>query len=328
MTDLRILGVPETEEELYRLLLSNGPSSQGRLAKLSGKTGSLVRDAVASMEAKGMVSRTAHQRPLLVAASPESALESLIAQRTLDLDRARAAASDLARDFHSLRDRLDPGEIVQLITGPEAIVEWATNIQRGAKEEVLLFDRPPYVAGGGPNFLELELLKQGVKYRVIYDRTALEWPGQIEQLREITGAGEEARIIDNLPTGMAISDRRLAMLPLQTPGGRRVPERILVHPSPLLSCLIQLFESCWQRATAVRFADDQLQEAEETGPDLSPDDRQLLVLLAADIKDDAIGRQLGVARRSVQRRIHKLMEHVGVSTRLQLVLHAAREGWV
>ena len=328
MADLRILGVPEPEEELYRLLLEHGPSTPAQLARRSGRSSAVVRDTVASMEVRGMVSRTAHQRPLLVAASPESALEALIAQRTRDLDRARAAATELARDFHSLRDRLDPGEIVQLITGPEAIVEWATNIQRGAKEEVLLFDRPPYVAGGGPNHLEMELLKQGVRYRVIYDWTALDWPGQIDQLREITEAGEEARMIDDLPTGMAIADRRLAMLPLQTPGGRRVPERILVHPSPLLSCLILLFDRCWERATPIRFSGDEMDTTAPAGPELSAEDRKLLVMLAADVKDEAIGRQLGIARRSVQRRIHKLMEQTGASTRLQLVLHAARQGWV
>lgn len=328
MTDLRILGVPELEEELYRLLLAHGPSTPSQLAKLSGQSPSVIRDAVASMESKGVISRTAHARPLLVAASPESALQSLIAQRARDLDQARAAAADLAREFQSLRDRMDPGEVVQLITGPEALIEWGTNIQRGAKEEILMFDRPPYVAGGGPNYLEMELLKKGVRYRVIYDRSALEWPGQIEQLREITEAGEEARIIDDLPTGMAIADRQLAMLPLQTPEGRRVPERILVHPSPLLSCLILLFERCWERSTPVRFEGEKLEVGIEPGPELSSADRQLLVMLAADIKDEAIGRQLGIARRSVQRRIHKLMKQVGASTRLQLVLHAAREGWV
>lgn len=328
MSNLRILGVPEIEEDLYRLLLAHGPMSHAQLTRVSGKSGSIIRDSVASMERKGLASRTAHQRPRLVAASPESALQSLISQRAQDLDLARAAASELAREFQSLRDRIEPAEIVQLITGPDAIVEWATNIQRGAKKEILLFDRPPYVAGGGQNYLEVELLKQSVRYRVIYDRTALEWPGQIEQLREITAAGEEARVIDDLPTGMAIADRRLAMMPLRKPGGRREPERILVHPSPLLDCLVGLFESYWERSNPIRFGDGGIEAMDGSEPTLKAEDRDLLVLLAADMKDETIGRQLGIARRSVQRRIHRLMEQVGASTRLQLVLHAAREGWV
>lgn len=323
-----MLGVPEAEEQLYRLLLAHGPASQAELTRLSGKGSNVVRESVSAMEAKGLVSRTAHRKPLLVAASPDSALQSLIAQRARDLDRARAEAADLARDFQSLRDRAEPGEIVQLITGPDALVEWATNIQRGAESEVLLFDRPPYVAGGEQNHLEIELLKQGIRYRVIYDRTALEWPGQVEQLREITERGEEARLIDELPTGMAIADRTLAMLPLQTPGGRSEPERILIHPSPLLDCLIQLFESYWQRATPVRFAGAELDQTPGLSTALSKDERKLLLMVAADMKDEAIGRQLGIARRSVQRRIRRLMEKAGASTRLQLVLHAAREGWI
>lgn len=299
-----------------------------QLARAAGRAPAAVREIVSALEAKGLVSRSAHRRPLLVATPPESAMDSLFSQRARELEDARRSASRLVAEFQALRDSAEPTEIVQLVSGRDAIVEWATKLQRDSREEVLIFDKPPYAAGGGQNFLEMDLLAKGIRYRVIYDRTSLEWPDQIDMLREITEAGEDGRIVDDLPSGLAISDHRLALLPLNQPGPDREPQRILVHPSPVLDCLVGLFEAYWQRATPVTFVGTDLETEQEDAVEISEEDASLLVLLAADMKDEAIGRQLGIARRSVQRRIRRLMDVVGARSRLQLVLHAAREGWV
>jgi hypothetical protein len=51
-------------------------------------------------------------------------------------------------------------------------------------------------------------------------------------------------------------------------------------------------------------------------------------LLLAGMTDDAIGRQLGLARRTVVRRVHELMARAKASNRLQLILRAAQLGWI
>lgn len=324
------LGVPEQEEDLYRLLLAHRPMSQGELARVSGLGRVQLREAVASLEAKGLVSRSAHRRPLVVASPPDPALETLIVQRARDIERARAAVGALVREFGSIADRVESTEIVQLVTGREAITRQASHLQLRATREVLVFDKPPYESGGGQNQVELRLLKRGIRYRVIYDRAALEWPGQIELLREIAEAGEEARMVESLPTGLAIADHNLAILPLRRAGTQRGPQRMLILRSPLLDALVALFELYWERATPIRFAGSELVTSQEGNAtqSLSDSDRELLVLLAADLKDDAIARQLGIARRSVQRRIRRLAQQFGVNTRLQLVLYAVRNGLV
>lgn len=56
---------------------------------------------------------------------------------------------------------------------------------------------------------------------------------------------------------------------------------------------------------------------------LLPEQRELLGLLADGLSDQAIGRRLGLSRRTVQRRVRSLMDHYSVQTRFQLGLRAA-----
>ncbi|MFD4745513.1 S8 family serine peptidase [Streptomyces rubiginosohelvolus] len=60
----------------------------------------------------------------------------------------------------------------------------------------------------------------------------------------------------------------------------------------------------------------------------SPTDRRLLSLLVAGVSDKTIASQMQLSRRTVQRRIQRLMERSDAATRMQLAWHAARHGWL
>jgi len=64
------------------------------------------------------------------------------------------------------------------------------------------------------------------------------------------------------------------------------------------------------------------------GQVISAWEARLLAMLLAGLTDDAIGRQLGVARRTVVRHIHQLMAYAKATNRLQLVLRAVQFGWI
>lgn len=57
-------------------------------------------------------------------------------------------------------------------------------------------------------------------------------------------------------------------------------------------------------------------------------DRELLAMLAAGMKDRATARALGVTERTVTRRITQLMRQLGAQTRFQAALQAAKRGWL
>ncbi len=57
-------------------------------------------------------------------------------------------------------------------------------------------------------------------------------------------------------------------------------------------------------------------------------DLEILSLLLAGLTDVSVAKQLDLGLRTVQRKVKRLMELAGVTTRLQLGWHAYERGWV
>jgi DNA-binding NarL/FixJ family response regulator len=216
----------------------------------------------------------------------------------------------------------DPLHLVEVVLGREAVLQRVTQLQRAAQQEILVFDKQPYAATEEVTTAEIEHLRRGVRARVIYDRTALEIPGQVASLRRLAELGEEARVGDNLPTKMMIADRSHAIVPLDfdSPGVEGI---VLVNASPLLDALAALFDSFWRVAIPVAWNGN---DPTRGGTPVDAQDRDLLTLLVAGHKDEAIAHQLRISRRTVQRRIRRLMDKIGANSRSQVILQAARRG--
>jgi DNA-binding NarL/FixJ family response regulator len=60
----------------------------------------------------------------------------------------------------------------------------------------------------------------------------------------------------------------------------------------------------------------------------SEDESLLVSLLAAGLTDAAISRATGMGQRTVQRKVHLLMEAMGVTTRFQAGAAAYELGWL
>ena len=94
--------------------------------------------------------------------------------------------------------------------------------------------------------------------------------------------------------------------------------------------MVALFESYWENAIPLHLSEtaDLATDGTETHPSLSQADGKLLSLLVAGVADKAIASQMGLSRRTVQRRVQGLMERAGAGTRMQLAWQAARRGWL
>jgi DNA-binding NarL/FixJ family response regulator len=54
----------------------------------------------------------------------------------------------------------------------------------------------------------------------------------------------------------------------------------------------------------------------------------MMSLLVAGLSDESVAHYLGISRRTLQRRLTRLMKNAKVDTRLQLVWRATSEGWL
>ncbi|GIJ48261.1 transcriptional regulator [Virgisporangium aliadipatigenens] len=302
-----------SEEHAYRVLLRVASAGPEELAAAG-----VAPEAVAALRAKGLASAGPVVRPL----PPDVALGERLLRRQRSLESARQALAALSEDYRASARRRDADHLVEIVVGRDALRERLRDLQDTAKEEVLWFCKAnPLVMAGPDNAEENAALSRGVRYRAVYERALLEMPGELESITDGVRRGEEARTLPTLPVRLAIADRSVALCPLVPDHARDVGEATaaLIRRSELLDALIALFESHWANATPVL----------TTGDDGPADaDRLLLSLLVAGFPDKSIASQLAVSRRTVQRRLDRLMDLAGVDTRPGLAFQAARRGWL
>lgn len=333
------VGVSALEEQVYRALIDRPRSTVAELARASGVSTDRARRAVRNLERCGLAHRCAGPPARYLPAPPDVAVETLVLRRQEELQRARLDAVDLLERFRR-QALFGPGtDLVEAIRGREATRQCSDRLMRGARHEVLMFDKPPY-AGPLDNGLEVEALARGVRWRAVYAAAALAPSGRLEQFRIWQDAGEQARVAPALPIKLLIADGQQALLPLVLGDDDASGSAILVHRCALLAALTELFEVYWRRGIPVRDRSGTAPAAPgpsggpapvppDGGPPvLQPGDRRLLLMLTAGLKDEAIARQLGVSLRTARRRLARLLRASGVETRFQLGLVAARNGWV
>jgi DNA-binding NarL/FixJ family response regulator len=295
---LEALGVCSEDEQLYRVLLARPEATTTELILDTGWPSARVARHLRSLVALGLASRTAGRPARYTPAVPEAAVELLALRKQAAIVQARLGASVLTEEFRAKREA-GPFTVIR---GAAAIAQRFYQAQQSAQSEVLILDKPPYAV------LPIEPRRAyGVTYRTIYDMAALGNPAELAAART---AGTSCRMLRDVPLKLMVADRRTGLL--QT--GLEVVE---LGPSGLLDGLLRLFELLWQQATPLT--------ASGEGP-LSIEDQQLLSLAAAGLTDQAIARRLGVAQRTVERRMQRILRALDATTRFQAGLRAGQRG--
>ncbi|OLF12870.1 hypothetical protein BLA60_06290 [Actinophytocola xinjiangensis] len=327
---LDLLDLTPHDQAVYETLIDGPAMTHAELA--ATVTANVeVPSVMASLEARGLVSRIPGTPARFAAVAPEIALEALFLERERRLKQARGYVRQLSARFQR-SDTRDPAELVEIVSGRLAIRQRSEQLQGSARDQFRGVDKPPYTvdtvdATVVEDTVEARMLRTGIRYRVIYDTAGLESFHQLRpDLEAGMALGEEARVLTNTPTKLIIIDDRIAMIPLE-PASASLVSMIVVHPSGLLDALCSLFEDLWRRALPLA-----LPQA-RTGTGASPDEPtdeelRLLNLLATGITDDAIAKHLGVSHRTVQRRLRALLDRLDAETRFQAGLQANRRGWL
>jgi sugar-specific transcriptional regulator TrmB/DNA-binding CsgD family transcriptional regulator len=344
---LDVLGLDEEEERAYRFLVERSPGSAGGVADGTGLDLFDATRVLANLEAKGLVARAPGGD--FVASPPAVALGALMVERQQELRRAEMDLEALNGLYRQAVAERGSGDVIDVVRGQEAVAHRFAQLQRSAREEIQMFVRAAIVAVSPDDNDDDESVAQarGVAYRVVLERAVLERPGFVAQAGKSVDRGMQLRVAKRLPVRMMIVDRDLALVPLSGDGEKQGPGALLIHTSPLLDALRSHFELVWLAATRLVLPGEASQGEtdpaapvdrsngavsgdpfdELAGDTLEPLDATVLSLLLAGLTDQAVGSQLDLSLRTVQRRVRHLMDRAGVDTRLQLGHEAARRGW-
>lgn len=235
----------------------------------------------------------------------------------------RAVQAQVASVARAARAQSGNGGVLQVVHGAKRVGWAAYELQRNAAHLVQGVAKPPYVTTGPLDSLESRKLAEGVQYQVLYDRSALALPPQLDITTKLVAQGEQARVIHVAPTKLIMVDNEIALMPL-TVSENTVESAVVVRSSAMLAALGRIFEDMWRFAAPLTAAQDL------PGQEMQPteEERWILSLLASGATDDTIGRLMGFSARTAHRRVRELIARLGVETRFQAGMQAVKLGWL
>lgn len=320
----RALGLDEGAAAIYFGLVTEPTENDGRPA------GRASAD-VAPLIGLGLVVRDDQQR--LRARRPSVALAAVIHRQLGELSLAHEAVDRLEHLYRLHHPDTAVGEV---LAGEEAIRFAGENVLGLASRELIAVAGVTPLPGRWCTLVE-ERLRRGVHLRLVYARPALAAADGLASLQTLVAAGAQARTLPTVDIALIAADELAAVLVLSPAADvRPTAEGVCLTASAAVAGVRHLFEVVWRQAwplalgpagaSSVPEGTGVRQEASDV--ELSDQDSLLLNLVAAGLKDEAIGRQLRMGTRTVQRRLAKLMIHLGTTNRLELVRTASQRGLV
>jgi hypothetical protein len=322
---LSILGFSAEEEQTYRQVLPRSGQTLAAVARGLERDPEELLAALRVFVDAGMVTL---DQDHVVVASPGEAVANLLQAQSQELRRTADRIEELRGAIPTLpfftADPDAQGEPLggELRTGDDVPVLLESWIRQSTGD--LMWLRPDQwrlPAGTAMDVAVTEHLNRGRRSRAIYPARALEEAPQV--IFQRASAGEEVRIIAEVPSRMAIIGEAGALLPAEW--GSSDDRRLAIREPGLLTALTVLYEELWDRAIVV------------PGAGIAPDPvsistgmaRTLLLRqLSRGAKDEQIARSLGVSLRTVRRRMADLFEELGVESRFQAGVEAVRRGWI
>jgi hypothetical protein len=323
---LSILGFSAEEEQTYRQVLPRSGQRLDAVAHGLERDPDALLGSLARFIESGMGTIDVPDRVVVV--PPGEAIAQRIRQQTEVLRRATDRIEELRGALpklpHVLAAPEDGGAPLggELRTGHDVPLLLESWIRQSAGD--LMWLRPDQwrlPAGSAVDVTVTAALQRGRRSRAIYPARALEEAPQV--IFQRASAGEEVRIIAEVPSRLAIVGEAGALLPAEW--GSSDDRRLVVREPGLLTALTVLFDELWDRAIVV------------PGVGVAPDPvaisatmarTMLLRQLSQGAKDEQIARSLGISLRTVRRRMADLFEELGVESRFQAGVEAVRRGWI
>ncbi|MGW3600919.1 LuxR family transcriptional regulator [Streptomyces sp. NPDC005167] len=321
-----VVGLDAAAEAVYRQLLAHGRGTVGTVAAEFGLEPERALAMLERLHHSGLLSRRPSGEFLTV--DPRHAVRALVASRERQLAVLRNVAEPLGAIFDDARRTATTEPATRTISGPEVVGDCYYRLKQSARAEICALDRPPFLLV--PNEpLDEAAMRRGVRVRVVYAAASFEVEAELGSL---VSRGEEAKVVPSLPIKLMMADRSAAMVSLSLGPGST--ECLYTEAPPLLDALSELFERYW--TTAASLSGPGYEPAPAPGPSAEGDhdrmptdeERNLLALFAAGVKDDTIARQFGISTRTLRRRIQDLYAELGTTNRFGAGVAAARRNWV
>jgi sugar-specific transcriptional regulator TrmB len=243
------LGLTGYEARAYLALTRRNAVTGAELARLAGLPRQRIYDVLEGLVGRGFATIRAGRPLRYSAVAPVEAVERLLQEQRRALTDAERLAAEavelLTATYEAGRNHDDPLGFIEVLREPGAIAARFAELQAAAEREILVFTKPPYATELAENVEGLKLLERATA-RSVYDRSLLDDPRAVAAVQRFVDAGEQARVVDELPMKLALIDERVALFSLEDPvaGGEHLTILVVEHRA--LAALLKLaFEAVW-----------------------------------------------------------------------------------
>lgn len=273
--------------------------------------------------------RPSRESPPLPPVNPEVGLRALLPRHQAELLRRRqefaesqAAMTQLISEYVNLETDVSRPDTERLI-GMEAIRSRIERLALRAEIEVASLmtaaPRDPAVIDSAITLVR-RVRERGVTIRSVGMDCLREAPAPLTYARRLVEIGAEVRVAPTLPVRVLIYDRQVALVPFDP--ANSAAGAVQVTGRGTVAAILALFEQVWASALPI----DSIPARDDAG--LSPQERELLRLLAEGLTDARAGRHLGISPRTVRRTVADMMSRLGARSRFEAGLRAAERGWI
>ncbi|BCY13421.1 helix-turn-helix transcriptional regulator [Actinoplanes sp. L3-i22] len=302
-------------------------ADRDEMASAAGVSPAEAERALRNLADSALATRIGGAAPRWAAAPPRPSLGALLARRRAELARVEDLVERLS-EAHEAVSGPRATDLVEVLKSEEEVPARYRQLLTGSTFEVLHLAKPPYVTGGSAS-AEAVGVTPGVRMRSVYETDGFTDAVSVRTARRGTGQGGQLRLTSQIPVKLVIFDRAAALLPIWA--DRPSSGSLVVHSPALVTALVALFESVWERAEPVSLTRrHELSDADRalsaSGRDLRT--REILRMMAVGMKDETIARILHISRRTVQQHISDAGAVLGARTRFQIAVLAAKQGWL
>jgi predicted transcriptional regulator len=331
------LGLGSEAESTYLHLVHHGPSTIYQLTSQLGQSASTLVPVIDELRQLGLIYTTARPGDPVVAVPLAVGADHLIVQRERELDRIRHSATLLEAQIATQAGRREP-DLVEIITDREDVIRQAKLLHACVEERLRLLIRVPGVANVLlPDIMD-QLPARDLRCQLVFDDCCRANNATVDTLCARLGSSVQTRLAVWLPATLTLVDHSAALVPLSTHAAC-AEQAMLVRGGALLHALEGLFESVWQAAAPLALTPSHASDASGAidvsgaidggaSDAIDEQDRALLALLVSGLTDDAAGARLSMSRRTVARRVQRLMTAAGARSRIQLGWWARQRRWL
>jgi DNA-binding PadR family transcriptional regulator len=264
--NLSDLGLNAYESAVYLALLARSGQGSTELAARAKVPRQRIYDVLRSLEDKGLCSGRDTNPKTFYPSDPALALPALSAQRAAELERERerveSVASELVLSLGSLfqagKNESDPLHYVEALADPARIAALVNQLAAVTSSHVNSLIARPMILSPDQNrrFLHAPL-DRGIRYRALYERSALDDVELRGWMDELSAKGQQIRVVEHLPTKMQVFDDEIAVLSMRDPvGGPPSFTALAIRHRGAVALLNLAFERLWDQGLPYPFSKD------------------------------------------------------------------------